>query len=147
MIVFTEVDRSCNADEVAQRLALTAEERMRSRLLIENAGVALRLPRGTVLREDDVLRAPDGEAARVIAKAEPVFRVTAEQPADLLRAAYHLGNRHVPVEVHVDHLIFGRDPVLGGMLEHLGLRVEACELPFFPERGAYEAHADDGHQH
>jgi urease accessory protein UreE len=37
--------------------------------------------------------------------------------------------------------------VLGGMLEHLGLRVEACELPFFPERGAYEAHADDGHQH
>lgn len=146
MTVYVEVDRSRAGNEVEEQLALTAEERARSRCVIDEADVALRLPRGTVLREDDIVRTADGREARVVAKAEPVLRVTADDAADLVRAAYHLGNRHVPVELHVDHLVFGRDPVLAEMLEHLGLRVEQCELPFFPERGAYEGHAD-AHRH
>ena len=147
MTIYVEVDRSRAANEVDEQLALTAEERGRSRCVIDEGDVALRLPRGTVLREDDVVRTADGREARVIAKAEPVLRVTAAHPADLVRAAYHLGNRHVPVELHVEHLVFGRDPVLAEMLERLGLRVEQCELPFFPERGAYEGHGETAHRH
>jgi urease accessory protein len=147
LTVYVELDRSCDAREVERRLPLTAEERARSRFVCEDAGIALRLPRGTVLREDDVLRSADGQAARVVAKPEPVLRVTSDHPSDLVRAAYHLGNRHAPVELHLDHLILGRDPVLAEMLEHLGLRVEERELPFFPERGAYEHHAETTHRH
>lgn len=126
-------------------LALTAEERTRSRyrLEIDDKIVFLRLPRGTVLRDGDLLQAEDTRiVVRVIAKPEPVLVVTAT-PIVLLKAAYHLGNRHVPVEVTPDYLRLSPDPVLQGMLEQLGTQVHEAMLPFQPEIGAYGHHSHE----
>lgn len=131
-------------------LSLTAEERTRSRHYFETdegQGVYLRLPRGTVLQHGDVLRSEDGHTlVRVIAKPEPVMTVTAQTPLDLLRSAYHLGNRHVPLELTETYLRLSPDPVLKAMLEQMGTQVREQVLPFQPEAGAYahpHAHAHD----
>ena len=129
-------------------LALTAEDRSRSRHYFEaesGQGVYLRLPRGTVLRHGDLLQSEDGTTVvQVIAKPEPVMVVTAQTPLQLLRAAYHLGNRHVPLEVTADYLQCLPDSVLKAMLEHLGVQVSEALLPFNPEAGAY-SHPDHDH--
>jgi urease accessory protein len=122
-------------------LSLTAEERSRSRHYFEaelDQGMYLQLPRGTVLRQGDLLQSEDGTTVvQVIAKPEPVMVVTAPTSLQLLRAAYHLGNRHVPLEVTADYLQFSPDSVLKAMLEQLGLQVSEQVLPFEPETGAY----------
>lgn len=137
---------AADATAIAQfTLALTAEERMRSRHHFHHAGqpVYLSLPRGTVLHHDDLLLTADGAVrVRVVAKAEPVMTVRGAMPLALLRAAYHLGNRHVPLEVTECYLRLSPDPVLKTMLEHMGLEVIEEEQPFHPELGAYgHAHA------
>ena len=131
-----------NADAVTSfTLALTAEERTKSRHRFateEGQTVFLRLPRGTVLQDNDILKSdPDGALIRVKAKPEPVLTVVAETPLNLLRAAYHLGNRHVALEIATTYLRLSPDPVLQKMLEQMGLKVEAAVLPFQPEIGAY----------
>jgi urease accessory protein len=129
---------------VTLTLALTAEERTRSRHRFETQDgqpVFLRLARGTVLQDGDLLQdETNGSWIRIIAKPEPVFTVTAQKPLDLLRAAYHLGNRHVPVEITPEYLRLSPDPVLRTMLEQLGLKVIEEVLPFQPETGAYGHH-------
>jgi urease accessory protein len=125
---------------VQDTLALTAEERGRSRYSFTSVtGVQwqFQLPRGTVLQDGDLLTSPTGEQVRIIAKPEPVLTVTATHPHDLLRAAYHLGNRHVPLEIQPSYLRLAPDPVLAHLLEHLGLNVVAAIHPFVPEVGAY----------
>jgi urease accessory protein len=125
-------------------LALTAFERSKSRhrLEIDSQPVFVQLPRGTVLRDGDLLAPAAGDLlVRVTAKAEPVFTVTAKTPLDLLRAAYHLGNRHVPVEIAPTYLRLSPDSVLKAMLEQLGVEVREEVAPFHPETGAY------GHSH
>jgi urease accessory protein len=131
-------------------LALTAEERTRSRLRFETeegAGVQLVLPRGTVLRDGDLLLGDQADAlVRVRAKAEPVLTARAADAHTLLRAAYHLGNRHVPVEVGDDFLRLSPDSVLADMLTQLGLEVVEETAPFQPEAGAYAGHSHS-HSH
>lgn len=125
-------------------LSLTAEERTRSRHRFETTTgqpIYLQLPRGTVLRDGDLLQAEEDVVVRVIARPEPVLTVTADTPLDLLKAAYHLGNRHVPLEITADYLRLSPDPVLREMLEHRGLHVLEEIQPFQPEVGAY------GHGH
>lgn len=126
---------------VSFTLALTAEERTRSRHRFETEDgqtVFLRLPRGTVLRDKDILQSETGSTLiRVIAKPESVLNITAFTPVDLLRAAYHLGNRHVPLEITAIYLRLSPDPVLRTMLEQMGMEVEEAVLPFQPEIGAY----------
>lgn len=126
---------------VSFTLALTAEERTRSRHRFETEDgqtVFLRLPRGTVLRDKDILQSETGSTLiRVIAKPESVLNITAFAPLDLLRAAYHLGNRHVPLEITAVYLRLSPDPVLQTMLEQMGIEVEEAVLPFQPEIGAY----------
>lgn len=108
------------------------------------------LPRGTVLRGGDVLVAEDGSLVRVIAAPQPVLVVTAcpahGSPFDLTRAAYHLGNRHVPLELQPDRLQFEPDHVLADMLRAMHLIVTPADAPFEPESGAYAAGAA-GHGH
>jgi urease accessory protein len=131
--------------EVCCTLELTAEERGRSRHYFESEGqsLSLQLPRGTVLYHHDVLISEKGDRVRVIAKPEPVMTVTADAPLTLLRAAYHLGNRHVPLEVTESYLRLSPDSVLKDMLEHLGVQVIEETVPFHPETGAYgQAHHD-----
>ncbi|MGC1395384.1 MAG: urease accessory protein UreE [Coleofasciculaceae cyanobacterium] len=130
---------------VSFSLSLTAEERTRTRHRFETPDgkeLFLRLPRGTVLQEGDLLQSEDGATViKIAAKPEPVLTVTAQKPVDLLRASYHLGNRHVPLEVTPDYLRLSPDSVLQAMLEQLGVEVREETVPFQPETGAY------GHSH
>ncbi|MBX9960539.1 MAG: urease accessory protein UreE [Burkholderiaceae bacterium] len=112
------------------------------------------LPRGTVVRGGDVLVAEDGSMIRVIAAAQAVLRITActkhGSPFDLTRAAYHLGNRHVPIELQPDHLKIEPDHVLADMLRAMHLTVVEQQDSFEPEGGAYSAgghHHGHGHDH
>lgn len=133
------------AEPVVLTLSLTAEERTRSRHRFETTDgqtIFLQLPRGTVLRDGDWLQSePDGAIVQVVAKPEPVLTVTSDTPLDLLKAAYHLGNRHVSLEITQSYLRLSPDPVLKEMLEHRGLQVVEEVQPFQPEVGAY------GHGH
>lgn len=125
-------------------LWLTAEERTRTRHRFETPEgkvIYLRLPRGTVLKDGDLLQSQEGDVVvQIAAKPEPVLTVTSHKPIDLLRASYHLGNRHVPIEVAANYLRLSPDPVLQTMLEHLGVKVKAEVVPFQPESGAYSHH-------
>lgn len=106
------------------------------------------LPRGTVVRGGDVLLAEDGSMVRVIAAPQTVLRITHcsahGTPFDLLRAAYHLGNRHVPIELKPDHLKIEPDHVLADLLRAMHLIVHQVDEAFEPESGAYSA---GGHAH
>ena len=108
------------------------------------------LPRGTLVRGGDVLVAADGSLVRVIAAPQPVLRITPcphhGSPFDLVRAAYHLGNRHVQIELKSDHLKIEPDHVLADMLRAMHLIVNAAEEGFEPEGGAYAA-GGHGHSH
>ena len=115
------------------------------------------LPRGSVVRGGDVLVAEDGSLVRVIAAAQPVLQVSAcaahGSPFDLLRAAYHLGNRHVALELQPERLQLEPDHVLAEMLRAMHLTVTEALAPFEPEGGAYAAgghahgHGSHGHGH
>ena len=111
------------------------------------------LPRGTVVRGGDVLVAEDGSMVRVEAAPQPVLVITAcaehGSPFDLTRAAYHLGNRHVPIELKPDHLKIEPDHVLADMLKSMHLIVKEADAAFEPEGGAYSAatHAAHSHSH
>jgi len=132
--------------ERAATLTLPFDARGKSRLaatLDSGEQVALLMPRGTVLAQDDMLVADDGALIRVIAASEAILHVSAATPQDLMRAAYHLGNRHTPVEIGADYLQLEADPVLRAMLEGIGAKVETRTAPFHPEAGAYGG----GHRH
>ena len=109
------------------------------------------LPRGTVVRGGDVLVAEDGSLVRVEAAPQTVLRITAcaehGSPFDLMRAAYHLGNRHVPIELRPDHLKIEPDHVLAEMLRAMHMTVSEVQAPFEPEGGAYGDNAMMGHDH
>ena len=106
------------------------------------------LPHGTAVRGGDVLVAQDGSLIRVVAEPQTVLKITHcphhGTAFDLIRAAYHLGNRHVPIELKPDHLKIESDHVLADMLRAMHLIVTAVTEPFEPENGAY---ASAGHSH
>jgi urease accessory protein len=106
------------------------------------------LPRGTTVRGGDVLVAEDGSLVRVLASPQTVLRISHcsahGSPYDLIRAAYHLGNRHVQIELKPDHLKIEPDHVLADMLRAMHLIVNTVTEPFEPEAGAY---AQGGHAH
>jgi urease accessory protein len=125
---------------IACTLPLTAEERQRSRLRLETPEgqvIFLRLPRGTQLQDGDLLQAEDSTIVQILAQPEPVMTVTAQSSLALLRAAYHLGNRHVPLEIQPTYLRLAPDPVLRHLLEHQGIQVRDEIQPFQPEAGGY----------
>ena len=136
----------------ASEVELDWDVRQKSRIeATDSLGRALNvfLPRGTVLRGGDVLVGEDGSLVRVKAAAQPVLVVThcADHgtPFDLLRAAYHLGNRHVPLELQPDRLLLEPDHVLADMLRLQHLIVTEASSAFEPEGGAYGADAHAGH--
>ena len=134
-----------------RRLVLTCGQRAKTRhraTLSDGCDAVVMLPRGSVVRPGTRLQAETGELVEVVAASEQVYRVSAradsDDPAfDLLRAAYHLGNRHVPVELNPGLLRLERDPVLRDLLLRLGLDVIPAFEAFDPEPGAYGG----GHRH
>lgn len=144
ILTFTQRLSTSTQGDPKYRLSLTAEERSRSRYSVstdDGQAVYLHLPRGITLKEGDRLQADTGEIAHIHAKPEPVLTVTAQSPLQLLQAAYHLGNRHVAIEISETYLRLSPDPVLRNLLEHRGLQVVEELAPFQPEAGAY------GHSH
>lgn len=128
------------------QLTLPFESRCKSRLRTQLDGgeeVGLFLPRGTVLRGGDWLVGKDGRNVQVIAASERLYEVRTDNPTQLARAAYHLGNRHVALEVRCDALYLLADPVLRVLIEKLDLVVNEIDAPFEPEAGAYGG----GHRH
>ncbi|OYQ41810.1 urease accessory protein UreE [Rhodoferax sp. TH121] len=109
------------------------------------------LPRGTTVRGGDVLVAEDGSLIKVIAAPQSVLKITHcsdhGTPFDLIRAAYHLGNRHVPIELQPDHLKIEPDHVLADMLRAMHLIVNAVDEAFEPESGAYATGGHHGGHH
>jgi urease accessory protein len=109
------------------------------------------LPRGTTVRGGDVFVAEDGSLVRVIAAPQTVLKITHctshGSPFDLIRAAYHLGNRHVQIELKPDHLKIEPDHVLADMLVAMHLIVNQVTEAFEPEAGAYSSHAGHSHHH
>ncbi|HIK06517.1 MAG TPA: urease accessory protein UreE [Trichormus sp. M33_DOE_039] len=144
MLTLTQRKPPNSETTVAFTLALTAEERTRSRhrFETEDGQVAfLRLPRGTVLWDGDILQdETNSSLIRITAKPEPVFTVIGATPLLLMRAAYHLGNRHVSVEITPNYLRLSPDPVLRTLLEQMGLEITEEIVPFQPELGAYGHH-------
>lgn len=138
----------------AAQLVLDWDIRQKSRfdaVASDERHVGVFLPRGSVVRGGDVLLTQDGSLLRVVAAPQPVLRITAcpdhpahEQAFDLMRAAYHLGNRHVPIELNPDHLKIEPDHVLAEMLRAMHLTVVEVREPFEPEAGAYGDHGGHG---
>lgn len=129
----------------ALELALTAEERTRLRGQRHTRcgrELLLQLPRGGALEPGEWLGATaEAPLVQVQAAAEALIQVRSTDPLALLQAAYHLGNRHVAMEIHPAELRLLADPVLAHMLEHRGMQVGHLQAPFRPETGAY------GHVH
>ena len=124
------------------RLAYDDRKKSRLRARTEQAReVAIVLPRGGALKDGDLLAAESGEVIAVQAAPEAVSEVRCEEPGRLTRAAYHLGNRHVPLQIAEGVLRYQRDHVLDEMVVGLGLSVGHALAPFEPEGGAY------GHGH
>lgn len=124
-------------------VTLPYESRQKSRLLIKTDSgtkIGLFLPRGQVLRKGFVLTGPDHYRVRVEAAAESLSVVRTDDAMQFARACYHLGNRHVALQILPGELRFLTDHVLDHMLEGLGLAVSHELLPFEPEQGAYHGH-------
>lgn len=141
-------------DAAAETLELPFDARCRSRLrtrVLSGEECGLFLERGTVLRGGDRLLANDGRIVAVAAAAESLMEATPDDPAGaallIARAAYHLGNRHVAVQLMPGRLRFVADHVLGDMVRGLGLSLTTLSAPFEPEGGAYGGHAHGGHAH
>ena len=144
--MLTLIQRCESVAEPYGELVLPFDLRIRSRLrtrLASGEEAVLRTERGAVLRGGECLRAEDGRVVRVSAAREKVMHVTCADQYELTRAAYHLGNRHVPVEIGDGYLRIAADHVLSDMLLGLGAKVEELEAQFEPESGAYGG----GHGH
>lgn len=142
--------------DTALRIELDFQQRQKSRhraTTVCGQQLGWFLERGRVLEDGDILLCADGSKVLVIAADETVSEVNSSDAHLLMRAAYHLGNRHVPLQIGDGWLRYQHDHVLDAMLAGLGLSVSCCRRPFHPENGAYHnsghdaGHAAAGHSH
>jgi len=134
------IERIAETAKAAALLTLPFEQRQKSRQRVrldDGREAEILLPRGTMLRHGDHLRTREGVLIRVVAAPETVSTAFSADAGLLLRAAYHLGNRHVPVQIGAGWLRYLGDHVLDDMLRQLGLDVVVEAAPFQPEGGAY----------
>lgn len=138
-----------SVDSHRATVCLTFEARSKSRLLLrlDNGDqAALIVERGRLLRGGDRVRTLEGREVEIIAADEALLEAFSADPLVITKAAYHLGNRHVAVQVMADRLRFLDDHVLGEMVKGLGLTVGSVLAPFEPEGGAYGHHHAHGSQ-
>jgi urease accessory protein len=125
------------------------ERRLRRKLLTGRGGteVMVDFPATVTLDHRGALLLEDGHVVEILAAHEPLYAVTAQDTAHLVRLAWHIGNRHTPAQLEAERLLIRRDHVLKTMLEGLGASVTLVTEPFFAEHGAYHSHghADQGH--
>ncbi|CAN7526504.1 urease accessory protein UreE [Phenylobacterium sp. LjRoot219] len=133
----------------ADRVVLDYDGRHRRRVVLTGAAggqYLLDLPEATHLKNGDGLRSTEGAIVEVAALAEPLLEIRAATTPDLLRLAWHLGNRHLAAAIRADHILIRRDHVIAHMLEHQGAVVAEVMAVFDPEAGAYHVHGH-GHDH
>ncbi|MBW8812752.1 MAG: urease accessory protein UreE [Caulobacterales bacterium] len=134
----------------ADTVTLDYDGRHRRRIVLTGASgtpYLLDLAAATHLRDGDGLQLPGGGVVQVVASPEPLLEIRAATPADLVRLAWHIGNRHLSAQVFEDRILIRRDHVIAHMLEHQGARVREIEAPFDPEGGAYQDHGAHDHGH
>ena len=126
------------------------DRRHRRRIVMPTQGgdeVLIDLPHAVRLRDGDGLLAADGRIVRVVARPEALLEISAASPADLVRVAWHLGNRHLPVQLLGDRIRIRDDHVIADMVRTLGAAAEPIEAPFDPEAGAYAGGHPHAHAH
>ncbi|HCB1499546.1 urease accessory protein [Klebsiella oxytoca] len=132
-------------------VTLPIDVRVKSRIKVtlnDGRQAGLLLPRGLLLRGGDILSNENGsEFIKVIAADEAVSVVRCDDPFVLAKACYHLGNRHVPLQIMPGELLYHHDHVLDDMLRQFGLVVDFAHLPFEPEAGAYASESHGHHHH
>ncbi|WP_288386371.1 urease accessory protein UreE [uncultured Acinetobacter sp.] len=146
MKIYTQRLDEILSDQTFEILELNFDTRQKSRFratLKDGTDIGADLPRTGILRSGSFIATHDGDILRVDAKPERLMQVTAKTDFELLKAAYHLGNRHVPLMLTPYALYFEPDHVLAEMVEGLGLVVKEVEHMFEPESGAYAQHAHD----
>jgi urease accessory protein len=133
------------------QVSLDAHERHRRRVVLtgeRGTTFLLDLPQATVLRDGDGLVLDDGGIVRIVGRPEALIEIAAADSHELARLAWHIGNRHIDVQIVGDRLRIRRDHVIENMLRGLGARLSPVEAPFDPEQGAYGQHAHGhGHDH
>jgi urease accessory protein len=130
-------------------ISLDAHERHRRRVMLRaerGTKFLLDLPKATALRDGDGLVLDDGAMVRIVGRPEPLVEIAAADAHELARLAWHIGNRHIDVEIIGDRLRIRRDHVIEAMLSGLGATLSPIEAPFNPEHGAYHQH-DHSHGH
>lgn len=146
MKIYTQRLDGIASDQTFEILELTFDTRQKSRFratLQDGTDIGADLPRTGILRSGSYIATHEGDVLRIDAKPEQLMQVTAKTDFELLKAAYHLGNRHVPLMLTPYALYFEPDHVLAEMVEGLGLAVKQVEHAFEPESGAYAQHAHD----
>ena len=136
--------------DAADMVVLDHDGRHRRRIVLtglSGARYLLDLAEAAHLRDGDGLELAAGGVVQVVAKAEPLLEVTAQSAAELIRLAWHIGNRHLAAQVEDDRILIRRDHVIADMLARQGARVREIEAPFDPEGGAYHEHSPGGHGH
>jgi urease accessory protein len=136
-------------------ISLDAHERHCRRVVLMGEGgtrFLLDLPQATALHDGDGLVLDDGTIVRVVGRPEALVEIAAANGHDLARLAWHIGNRHVDVQIVGERMRIRRDHVIEEMLHGLGAQLSPIAAPFDPEHGAYDQHShghshDDGHQH
>ena len=142
LVIESRCDKAAHQEQLSLPFELRQKSRLRTKLASgEEAG--LFLEHGSILRGGDCLRANDGRIVLVVAADEELMEAKCVTPFQLVRAAYHLGNRHVPVQIGEGWLRFQADDVLAQMLRGLKATVSKVSAPFEPEAGAYAG----GHSH
>jgi urease accessory protein len=137
-------------DEPVGIVTLNYDDRFRRRIALtcdNGFEFLLDLPKAIELRDGDDLQLSDGRHVRVKAADEPLMLATATDPLHLIRVAWHVGNRHLPCEIHSNKLLLRFDHVIFEMLEQLGAKVERLDGPFNPEGGAYGQGRTHSHEH
>ena len=131
-------------------VTLNYDNRYRRRIVLKTNGgedFLLDLAKTTELRSGDLIELEDGRFIEVKAASEKLMKATSNEPLLILKAAWHIGNRHLSCEIQIDNLILRFDHVILHMLENLGLTLEVINQPFNPEGGAYGDTRTTGHQH
>ncbi|CAB1221699.1 urease accessory protein UreE [Acinetobacter bouvetii] len=146
MKIYTQRLENIASERNFESLELTFDTRQKSRFratLNNGVDIGADLPRTGILRSGSFIATEQGDVLRVDAKAERLMQVSSQDPFELLKAAYHLGNRHVPLMLTPTALYFEPDHVLAEMIIGLGLTVNEVDHPFEPESGAYAQHQHD----
>jgi urease accessory protein len=147
--IYEKTEKCTTVPGVTLTLPLDLRQKSRQRVVLDDGREAgLFLKRGTVLHDDDLLLSTDKLVVRVKAASEKLSVARCGDPLLFAKACYHLGNRHMPLQIEKGRIFYLHDHVLDDMLRGLGLEVEQVNAPFAPEAGAYGGQAGNtGHHH